>query len=151
LRGICEDEHVLTHPHDLRTYQSNGLLHYHVMPPVAVLPVSAGEVRDVIRVCHQLQGGRAVGRDKIDGGLIAVRRAFRCGDTDPLGWRSDARFGNSLSRRPTRTRGSREGPDPDPGALRRAWLGSDYDAVGRSVVAAAPGGHLPHVRHHLPG
>ena len=24
LRGICEDEHVLTDPHDLRTYQSDG-------------------------------------------------------------------------------------------------------------------------------
>ena len=38
--------------HDLRTYQSDGLLHYHVMPPVAVLPGSAEEVRDVVRACH---------------------------------------------------------------------------------------------------
>jgi len=43
---------VLTHAHDLRTYQSDGLLHYHVMPPVAVLPGSAEEVRDVVRACH---------------------------------------------------------------------------------------------------
>ena len=41
LRGICEDEHVLTHRHDLRTYQSDGLLHYHVVPPAVVLPVIA--------------------------------------------------------------------------------------------------------------
>jgi len=54
LRAICGDEHVLTHAHDLRTYQSDGLLHYHVMPPVAVLPGSAEEVRDVVRVCHAL-------------------------------------------------------------------------------------------------
>ena len=45
---------MLTHAHDLRTYQSDGLLHYHVMPPVAVLPGSAEEVRDVVRVCHAL-------------------------------------------------------------------------------------------------
>jgi hypothetical protein len=27
LRGVCGDEHVLTHAHDLRIYQSDGLLH----------------------------------------------------------------------------------------------------------------------------
>jgi hypothetical protein len=78
------------------------------MPPVAVLPVSAGEVRDVIRVCHQLQGGRAVGRDKIDGGSIAVRRAFRCGDTNPLDWRSDARLRAILYRAAQSEQGDRE-------------------------------------------
>jgi hypothetical protein len=76
LRSICEDEHVLTHRHDLRTYQSDGLLHYHVVPPSWCCPSSPGEVRDVIRVCHQLQDGRAVGRDKIDGGLIASAARF---------------------------------------------------------------------------
>jgi hypothetical protein len=81
--------HVLTRLHDLRTYQSDGLLHYHVS---RCCPSSPGEVRNVIRVCHQLQGGRAIGRDKIDGGLIAVRLAFRCGDTNPLDWRSVARL-----------------------------------------------------------
>jgi glycolate oxidase len=55
LRAICRPEHVLTHPHDLRTYQSDGLLHYHVVPPVAVLPGSAEEVRDVVRACHELK------------------------------------------------------------------------------------------------
>jgi glycolate oxidase len=55
LRAICGDEHVLTHPHDLRTYQSDGLLHYHVVPPVAVLPADGGQVRDVVRACHALK------------------------------------------------------------------------------------------------
>ena len=55
LREICGAEHVLTHEHQLRTYQSDGLLHYHVVPPVAVLPASAVEVRDVVRACHELQ------------------------------------------------------------------------------------------------
>ena len=55
LRAICGAEHVLTHPHDLRTYQSDGLLHYHVVPPVAVLPADADQVRDVVRACHSLK------------------------------------------------------------------------------------------------
>ncbi len=55
LRAICGDEHVLTHPHDLRTYQSDGLLHYHVVPPVAVLPANGDEVRDVVRACYELK------------------------------------------------------------------------------------------------
>jgi glycolate oxidase len=86
LRGICGDEHVLTHPHDLRTYQSDGLLHYHVMPPVAVLPVSAGEVRDVIRVCHELQvpwvargsgSGLSGGALPIENGVLLVLSRMR--------------------------------------------------------------------------
>jgi glycolate oxidase len=55
LRAICGEEHVLTHPHDLRTYQSDGLLHYQVIPPVAVLPADAGQVRDVVRACYSLR------------------------------------------------------------------------------------------------
>jgi glycolate oxidase len=55
LRAICGDEHVLTHAHDLRTYQSDGLLHYHVVPPVAVLPADAAEVHAVVRACYELK------------------------------------------------------------------------------------------------
>ncbi|MCA1656726.1 MAG: FAD-binding protein, partial [Actinobacteria bacterium] len=55
LRRICGDEHVLTHPHDLRTYQSDGLLHYHVIPPVAVLPATGEEVAGVVKACHELK------------------------------------------------------------------------------------------------
>jgi len=55
LQAICGQEHVLTHPHDLRTYQSDGLLHYHVVPPVAVLPENAEQVRDVVRACYALK------------------------------------------------------------------------------------------------
>src|SRR2546421_9247904 len=51
LRRICGSEHVLVHPHDLRTYESDGLLHYRASPAVAVLPGSAEEVRRVVRAC----------------------------------------------------------------------------------------------------
>jgi glycolate oxidase len=55
LRATCGEEHVLTHPHQLRTYASDGLLHYHVVPPVAVLPADAAQVREVVRACHELK------------------------------------------------------------------------------------------------
>src|SRR5256714_2341875 len=53
LRRICGSEHVVVHPHALRTYESDGLLHYRVSPAVAVLPGSAEEVRDVVRACFE--------------------------------------------------------------------------------------------------
>ena len=55
LRTACGDEHVLTHPDQLHTYASDGLLHYHVVPPVAVLPGDAQQVREVVRACHELR------------------------------------------------------------------------------------------------
>ncbi len=42
LRAACGDEHVLTERHALRTYESDGLLQYAVVPRAAVLPGSAG-------------------------------------------------------------------------------------------------------------
>src|SRR5437588_3417994 len=55
LRAACGEEHVLTHPHQLHTYASDGLLHYHVIPPVAVLPADTEQVRAVVRACHELK------------------------------------------------------------------------------------------------
>ena len=53
LKRICGQEHVLTDRDQLRTYESDGLRHYRAHPPVAVLPGSADEVRDVVRACHE--------------------------------------------------------------------------------------------------
>ena len=55
LTRICGDGNVVTHPHALRTYESDGLLQYAVMPRVAVLPDTAHQVRDVVRACHREQ------------------------------------------------------------------------------------------------
>src|SRR5438270_734675 len=52
LERICGDDHVVTHPHALRTYESDGLLQYHVTPHIAVLPGTADEVREVVVACH---------------------------------------------------------------------------------------------------
>ena len=53
LRRICGDGNVVTHPHALRTYESDGLLQYAAIPRAAVLPDSAGQVREVVRACHR--------------------------------------------------------------------------------------------------
>ena len=53
LIGICGEEHVLTHPHALATYRSDGLLHLSGEPVAAVLPGNAAEVQQVVRACHE--------------------------------------------------------------------------------------------------
>jgi glycolate oxidase len=53
LRRICGADHVVTHPHALRTYESDGLLQYHAVPRVAVLPDTAEAVRGVVAACHR--------------------------------------------------------------------------------------------------
>jgi glycolate oxidase len=52
LRRICGAEHVLTDRHQLRTYESDGLLQYHAVPRAAVLPATGEEVAAVVRACH---------------------------------------------------------------------------------------------------
>src|SRR3954449_10367907 len=52
LRRIVGDEHVVTHEHQLRTYESDGLLQYAVTPGLVVLPGSAEEVQGVVAACH---------------------------------------------------------------------------------------------------
>jgi glycolate oxidase len=53
LEGICGTDNVLTHPHALAPYQSDGLAQYRQIPLVAVLPGNAAEVRGVVEACFQ--------------------------------------------------------------------------------------------------
>ena len=53
LRSIAGDEHVVTQEHQLRTYESDGLLQYKVSPRAVVLPGSAQEVQQVVAACHE--------------------------------------------------------------------------------------------------
>jgi glycolate oxidase len=55
LRAACGDDNVVTHPHQLRTYESDGLLRYRVTPRAVVLPGSAEEVQKVLRACHEAE------------------------------------------------------------------------------------------------
>ncbi len=51
LREAVGAEHVFTHEHQLRTYESDGLLQYAVTPGAVVLPGSTEEVQQVLRAC----------------------------------------------------------------------------------------------------
>ncbi len=53
LREICGREHVLTHPHELATYRSDGLLHHRQAPIAAVLPGTAAQVQAVVLACAE--------------------------------------------------------------------------------------------------
>jgi glycolate oxidase len=92
LERVCGAEYVVTHPHALRTYESDGLLQYAVTPRVVVLAGSADEVQHVVRLCHQeevpwvargagsgLSGG-AVPHE--DGVLIVLSRMRRILEVD---------------------------------------------------------------------
>jgi glycolate oxidase len=92
LRAICGDEHVYTHEHQLRTYESDGLLQYKVRPGAAVLPGTPEEVRDVVAACARagvpwvargagsgLSGGALPVQDGI---VVAVTRMRRVLDVD---------------------------------------------------------------------
>jgi glycolate oxidase len=92
LAAIAGPRHVLTQPDRLRTYESDGLLQYAVVPSAVVLPGSADEVRRVVVACHRagvpwvargagsgLSGGAL---PVADGVLIALTRLRRILDVD---------------------------------------------------------------------
>jgi len=53
LRAIAGEAHVVVHPHDLRAYESDGLLRYRAVPRAAVLPGSTEEIVAIVRLCHE--------------------------------------------------------------------------------------------------
>ncbi|MGI8844626.1 MAG: FAD-linked oxidase C-terminal domain-containing protein [Thermoleophilaceae bacterium] len=92
LRAACGDEHVLTHHHDLRTYESDGLLQYAALPSVVVLPGTAEEVQRVVAACHRAVvpfvargsgSGLSGGAMPVEGGVvIALSRMRRILEVD---------------------------------------------------------------------
>jgi glycolate oxidase len=92
LRAAVGDDWVYTHEHQLRTYESDGLLQYHVIPAAAVLPGSAEEVQAVVRACALAEvpwvargagSGLSGGALPIqDGVLIVLTRLKRILDVD---------------------------------------------------------------------
>jgi glycolate oxidase len=87
LERICGAGNVVTHPHALRTYESDGLLQYAVTPGAVVLPANADEVQQVVRACYEhetpfvargagsgLSGGALPVADGIVIGLARMRR-----------------------------------------------------------------------------
>jgi glycolate oxidase len=55
LRQICGDDWVFTQEHQLRTYESDGLLQYAAIPAAAVLPAGAEEVQRVVAACARAE------------------------------------------------------------------------------------------------
>src|SRR5829696_7323526 len=53
VRAAVGAEQVITHEHQLRTYESDGLLQYAVTPGAVVLPRSTEEVVATVRACHR--------------------------------------------------------------------------------------------------
>ncbi len=53
IKGISGERHVVTDPDALRTYESDGLLHFSATPGAVVLPGSAEEVQAIVRACHE--------------------------------------------------------------------------------------------------
>jgi glycolate oxidase len=89
LREICGDEHVYTHPHQLRTYESDGLLQYRASPVAVALPGTHDEVVAVVKACHEagvpfvargsgsgLSGGALPVEDGVLIGLSRLRRVL---------------------------------------------------------------------------
>ncbi|GIJ45019.1 FAD-binding protein [Virgisporangium aliadipatigenens] len=92
LRAVVGPDQVLTHPHQLRTYESDGLLQYRQVPAVAVLPGTGAQVQAVVAACAEagvpwvargagsgLSGG-ALPRG--DGVLIVLSRLTRVLEVD---------------------------------------------------------------------
>jgi glycolate oxidase len=89
LRATVGEEHVYTQSHQLRTYESDGLLQYAVTPAAVVLPGTAEEVQAVVRACYEagvpwvargagsgLSGGALPVEDGVLIGLSRMRRVL---------------------------------------------------------------------------
>jgi glycolate oxidase len=92
IRDISGGEHVVTDRDALRTYESDGLMHFSATPGAVVLPGSAEEVQAIVRACHRagvpfvargagsgLSGGALPVEDGV---LIALSRLNRVLDVD---------------------------------------------------------------------
>jgi glycolate oxidase len=75
LRDISGSDWVFTQRQQLRTYESDGLLQYSVIPAAAVLPGSAAEVQAVVRACarHQVPWVARGAGSGLSGGALPVR------------------------------------------------------------------------------
>ena len=92
LRAICGDAHVLTHPHQLRTYESDALLHLRAPTGLVVLPGTADEVRRVVQALDRWEtpwvargAGTGLSGGALpvpDGVVVALSRLRRILDVD---------------------------------------------------------------------
>jgi glycolate oxidase len=53
IRRAVGDNGLLVEPEQLRTYECDGLTNFRVVPAAVVLPYDAGQVQEVVRLCHR--------------------------------------------------------------------------------------------------
>jgi glycolate oxidase len=53
LESIVGPDRLITHAHQLATYESDGLMQYKARPGAAVLPDTADEVQQIVKACHR--------------------------------------------------------------------------------------------------
>ena len=53
LRRIVSDRGLIVRPEQLRTYECDGLTNFRVVPTAVVLPSTAGQVQQVVRLCDR--------------------------------------------------------------------------------------------------
>ncbi len=92
LARIVGTDGVVIDPGELRVYETDGLTIFKAMPDIVVLPRSAGQVAEVVKVCHREKipfvargagTGLSGGALPIEGGvLIGLNRMNRILDTD---------------------------------------------------------------------
>ena len=92
LRRIVGEAGIVTEPLELLTYECDGLPHLRHAPPAVVLPSSAEQVQEVVRLCHRHDvpfvarghgSGLSGGALPIPGGLvIGLARLNRVLDVD---------------------------------------------------------------------
>lgn len=54
-RAVLPPGALITDPQQLRTYECDGLASYRVVPAAVVLPENADQVREIVRICAELQ------------------------------------------------------------------------------------------------
>jgi glycolate oxidase len=97
LRSIVGEDWCITQEHQLRTYESDGLLQYAVRPGVAVLPGDAEQVQGCVKACADAEvawvargsgSGLSGGALPLEGGvLIVTSRMSRILEVDAVNQR----------------------------------------------------------------
>ena len=54
-RAVLPPSALITDPQQLRTYECDGLASYRVVPAAVVLPENTDQVREIVRICAELQ------------------------------------------------------------------------------------------------
>ena len=82
LRAIINSKNVLSHPDELRPFETDGLTAYRQMPLLVVMPESVNEVSKILKYCNEnkIKVVPKRGRNRLVRWFYAFRRL--CFDSD---------------------------------------------------------------------